>query len=174
MQIVYTCLCLAECGVIVAQEEYGFSNEDPIGLQFTLSFVIGSIATYSGALLISWSFRELGRFSRPNSSIRKEHKLVKSGPYAYVRHPIHTGYLMSFVGFLLCLFTQGSLIHEWRVLWSPLVLAVIGVMVALRTIRALYVFERAVLEDKGLRKQFGREWEVWAEKVRYRILIGIF
>jgi len=81
---------------------------------------------------------------------------------------------MSFIGFLLCSFTQGSLIRECRGLWSPLVLVAVGVMVALRTIRALYVFERAVLEDEGLKKQFGREWEVWAEEVRYRILIGIF
>ena len=81
---------------------------------------------------------------------------------------------MSFVGFLLCSFTRGSLIREWRGLWSPLVLVVIGVMVALRTIRALYVFERAVLEDEGLRKEFGREWEAWGESVRYRILLGIF
>jgi protein-S-isoprenylcysteine O-methyltransferase Ste14 len=155
----------------VAQQEYGFSKESPIGLKFTLSFFIGCIATYSGAFLSIWSIRELGRFS---TLVRKEHKLVKSGPYAYVRHPTHAGYLMSFVGFLLCLFTQGSLIREWRVLWSPLVLVVVGVMLALRTIRAMYVFERAVLEDEGLRKEFGQEWEMWAETVQYRILIGIF
>jgi len=171
MQLVYTCLCLAECGVIVAQQEYGFSEESPTDLKFTPSFFIGCIAIYSGAFLSIWSIRALGQFSTP---VRKEHKLVKSGPYAYVRHPIHTGYLMSFAGFLLCSLTQGSLIREWRVLWSPLVLVVVGVMLALRTIRAVYVFERAVLEDEGLRKDFGREWEMWAETVRYRILIGVF
>ena len=171
MQLVYTCLCLAECGVIVAQQEYGFSRESPIDLKFTLSFFIGCIATYSGAFLSTCAIRELGRFSIP---VRKEHRLVKSGPYAYIRHPIHTGYLLNFIGFLLCLFTQGSLIREWRVLWSPLVLVVVGVMLALRTIRAMYVFERAVLEDESLRKEFGREWDMWAETVRYRILIGIF
>ena len=82
---------------------------------------------------------------------------------------------MNFVGFLACSFMPGSLIWEWRVLWvSPVFLVVVGVMVLFRTGRAFYAFERAIIEDEGLRKEFGRDWEVWAEKVRYRILVGVF
>jgi len=50
----------------------------------------------------------------------------------------------------------------------------VGVMVLFRMGRAFYVFERATMEDEGLGKEFGHEWDVWAAKVRYRIVVGIF
>ena len=82
---------------------------------------------------------------------------------------------MNFVGFLACSFTRGSLVWEWRVLWaSPVVLVLVGVMALFRIGRAFYVFERAIMEDEGLKKTFGREWDVWAGKVRYRIVVGVF
>ena len=175
MQLVYTCLCLAECIVIIAQQKYEFSQANPIDLQFTLTFFFGCIATYSGALLRFWCFRELGRFFTFDFSIRKEHKLITSGPYAYVRHPSYTGYLMNVLGFLLCSFTRGSLVREWQMLWaSPVMVLVVGVLALLRIARAFYVFERARMEDEGLEKEFGRKWGVWAGKVRYRILVGVF
>jgi len=50
----------------------------------------------------------------------------------------------------------------------------VGVMVLFRMGRAFYVFERAIMGDEGLGKEFGHEWDVWATKVRYRIVVGIF
>jgi protein-S-isoprenylcysteine O-methyltransferase Ste14 len=36
------------------------------------------------------------------------------------------------------------------------------------------VFVRASEEDEGLKQEFGREWEMWAEKVPYKLFPGIF
>jgi len=33
---------------------------------------------------------------------------------------------------------------------------------------------RAVREDDGLRRHFGAEWEMYARRVRYRLIPGIF
>ena len=40
--------------------------------------------------LFTWLFSSLGNNITPTVSIRKEHNLVTSGPYRWVRHPLYT------------------------------------------------------------------------------------
>ena len=40
--------------------------------------------------LFIWLFRSLGTNITPTVSIRKEHTLVTSGPYRWIRHPLYT------------------------------------------------------------------------------------
>jgi protein-S-isoprenylcysteine O-methyltransferase Ste14 len=40
--------------------------------------------------LILWVFRSLGNSITPTVQTRAEHRLVTSGPYRYVRHPLYT------------------------------------------------------------------------------------
>lgn len=46
---------------------------------------------------------KLGRFFTVNVAIAKDHQLVESGPYRFVRHPSYTGALLAFLGFGLSL-----------------------------------------------------------------------
>lgn len=46
-----------------------------------------------------WSHVVLGRSYSATVEIRDDHKLVKNGPYKYIRHPIYTGTILS----LMCI-----------------------------------------------------------------------
>jgi protein-S-isoprenylcysteine O-methyltransferase Ste14 len=51
--------------------------------------------------LIAWVFRSLGHNVTPTIVTRREHTLVTSGPYRYVRHPLYTAGMLSFTGIFL-------------------------------------------------------------------------
>lgn len=48
-----------------------------------------------------WARAHLGRNWGIPMSLRQDHELVTSGPYAYVRHPIYTGILLAMFGSIL-------------------------------------------------------------------------
>ena len=45
-----------------------------------------------------WARLHLGRNWGMPMSMRQDHELVTSGPYAYVRHPIYTGLMLAMIG----------------------------------------------------------------------------
>src|SRR5512144_1913790 len=51
--------------------------------------------------LIYWLFRSIGRGITPTSATRKQHALVTSGPYRWVRHPLYTVGSSLFVSFAM-------------------------------------------------------------------------
>lgn len=53
-------------------------------------FVLFGVA---GALLI-WSGRHLGRYMVVDIALARDHELITTGPYAYVRHPTYTAALL--------------------------------------------------------------------------------
>lgn len=61
---------------------------------------IGSAIIWIGIILRVWSVRSLGRFFRPIVVIQDGHRLVKRGPYKYVRHPSYTAVLIIFTGLI--------------------------------------------------------------------------
>ena len=53
--------------------------------------------------LFYWVFQHLGENVTPTAQIRKQHTLVTSGPYRWVRHPMYSSGLVLFASyFLLC------------------------------------------------------------------------
>jgi protein-S-isoprenylcysteine O-methyltransferase Ste14 len=50
-------------------------------------------------LSIYWLFSSIGSGITPTSATRREHKLVKDGPYRWVRHPLYTVGSTFFVSF---------------------------------------------------------------------------
>ena len=59
---------------------------------------------FVGGIILRWySIIHLGRFFTVDVSIAKEHRVIDSGPYHFVRHPSYTGALVAFLGFGLCL-----------------------------------------------------------------------
>ncbi len=53
------------------------------------------------ALLILWSHIALGRFWSTELETLPDHRVIHSGPYALVRHPLYSSYLLLTVGFFL-------------------------------------------------------------------------
>ena len=54
-----------------------------------------------GIALAIWARRHLGANWSAFPALKKEHELVTSGPYRFVRHPIYTGILCAILGSVL-------------------------------------------------------------------------
>ena len=99
------------------------------------------------AIVIAWtSVTHLGRQFRIRAGLYTDHQLVRTGPYAMVRHPIYA----SLLSMLLCTLL---LLTPWQ--WMPLALAafVLGTEIRVRT------------EDRLLRSRFGDEFRAYQRKV---------
>jgi protein-S-isoprenylcysteine O-methyltransferase Ste14 len=88
--------------------------------------------------------------------IREEergHKVVTTGPYSFVRHPMYVGTIPFLIGMPLLL---GSF---WGVLFSPVLLAVLGL--------------RAILEERTLIAEH-EGYAEYTNRVRYRFMPHIW
>jgi len=91
----------------------------------------GVVMTYLGAAIGIWARTILGRNWSAEVSLKVDHQLIRSGPYAYVRHPIYTGILLAITG-------TAIVIGEWRGLLA-IVLAGVGLGLKARREEALMI-----------------------------------
>ena len=80
----------------------------PLGMmilpQTPLLGIAGVLLTYAGAAFATWARITLGsNWSGATATIKRDHELIQSGPYAMVRHPIYTGLLLAVLGTALTL-----------------------------------------------------------------------
>jgi protein-S-isoprenylcysteine O-methyltransferase Ste14 len=59
---------------------------------------LGVALTLAGVLLNVWARRSLQSNFTVTLGIKQDHELITTGPYAWVRHPIYTGFLLQFLG----------------------------------------------------------------------------
>jgi protein-S-isoprenylcysteine O-methyltransferase Ste14 len=110
-----------------------------------------------GAVLICVTFYVMWLVTRENSfaapvvKVQKErgHKVVSTGPYAFVRHPMYGGIIPLFIGTPLLL---GS---WWGLLFSVVLLLLLAI--------------RAVLEERTLMAELDG-YADYARRVRYRLV----
>ena len=107
-------------------------------------------------------------------SIQKNHKLIKTGPYGFVRHPSYSGGLLVQFGRVCWFCSRGSWVRESGVL-DTMTGSVFfyGLALFLWTM-AVFGVGRMGREDKELRRAFGDEWDEWARRVRYRLIPGVY
>lgn len=91
-----------------------------------------------------WTHRALGKYFLTGLALREDHKLVKSGPYRFVRHPMYAVLFASVVA--ACLATT-----------SMIVIAVGAFLVAVMA-------RRIKREEALLLAYFGREYVEYARK----------
>jgi len=108
-------------------------------------FWSGAAVTAAGLLFSVWERNHLGRNWSQAVTVKDGHKLITSGPYAAVRHPIYTGLLLAFLGTAIAR-------AEWRGL-----LALLLVFVAIRA--------KMKLEEQWMRAQFGESYESYSRRV---------
>lgn len=113
--------------------------DDSLGL-------LGAALSVLGVAFSIWAIVTLGRHYDLVLEIHAGHELVRSGPFAWVRHPVYTGLAIHFIG--ACLATGN-------------VLLIVGTLLV--TFPAFYARARA--EERLLRDQFGDEYARYAEEV---------
>lgn len=62
---------------------------------------IGAVCSLLGLLVAAWAWRSLERAATPFPRPREGARLVETGPYEYVRHPIYSAGLLFFAGYAL-------------------------------------------------------------------------
>lgn len=130
----------------------------PVAKQFRLTplFLLGWLILCLGTLIRLSCYRALGRFFTFELSVFNDHKLITTGPYAFVRHPSYTAFGVGVAG----MFIMGSSTGSWPVessivrTWLGAVVFWAWFMVAVGT--WMHFFGRSKTEDEYLRKQFGQ------------------
>jgi protein-S-isoprenylcysteine O-methyltransferase Ste14 len=60
--------------------------------------ILGTMLLVAGLLFTVWARIVLGGNWSGTVTVKKDHELIQSGPYRWVRHPIYTGLLLAFSG----------------------------------------------------------------------------
>jgi protein-S-isoprenylcysteine O-methyltransferase Ste14 len=113
------------------------------------ALVGGSVLYVVGLALVLWGRLALGKMYNVSTEVGAElyahHRLVTSGPFARVRHPMYLGVMVQFLG--------GMLLYRT---WSLVLLLVEEVVTNLG---------RARREEEALAAEFGEEWRAYARRV---------
>ncbi len=102
--------------------------------------------TAAGLLFSVWARVHLGRNWSGTVTVKEEHALITTGPYALVRHPIYTGILAGFAGSALAL-------GQWR--------GVIGLAIA-----TAGLWRKWRLEESWMQETFGDAYSTYRKRVR--------
>jgi protein-S-isoprenylcysteine O-methyltransferase Ste14 len=132
-------------------------------LALTLTSILGYIFMIVGGLGRIWCYRTLGKFFTFNLTIRNSHKLIKSGPYAYVRHPSYTFASILTLGMFLVHQRMVNFFPNNR--WVQVQFGPLGFL-ACCTIVTLLFYRRIPREEEELSKTFGKEWSEYASKTK--------
>jgi protein-S-isoprenylcysteine O-methyltransferase Ste14 len=62
------------------------------------SAFLGLALTFIGLAFAVWARFTIGRNWSGLIELKKDHQLIRSGPYAIVRHPIYSGFMLATVG----------------------------------------------------------------------------
>ena len=98
----------------------------------------GVVVTALGVALAIWARWHLGRNWSDKVVLKVDHELIRSGPYAYLRHPIYTGVLVAVAGTALA-------VGEWHAVLAFALLFT-------------HYYVKAMREEKILTDKFGEEF----------------
>lgn len=106
---------------------------------------IGNVLFASGIIIRSVAFIQLGQFYHYNLNIKNTHRLIKTGIYSRMRHPLYLGTLLVFSGF-------------------PVALRSIGGIVLFFLLAVPAVWYRIRVEERMLSSHFGKEWSDYVSR----------
>jgi len=112
----------------------------------TLFGCLAVLCSVSGLALCIWARRTLGRNWSAQVTFKQNHELITSGPYAYVRHPIYTGFGLLFLG-------------------SVIVVGHIGAFISLLVIMLGFIIKYSA-EEKLMLKHFPDRYPAYMKKVK--------
>ncbi len=106
---------------------------------------VGLILCVTGMTLLVWARQHLGRNWSQTVAVKKDHQLVTSGPYRYIRHPMYAG------GFIACI-------------GSAIVCG--GVWIFLLVILGSLFLWRVGAEDKLMAQKFPNEYPDYKKRTK--------
>ena len=132
----------------------GIEAREGVPTQPLIEWLLGLALFVPGAALLTWSM-VVNPFFEKTVRIQSErgHRVIDSGPYAYLRHPGYAGFMGWILGTPLLL---GS---AWA--FVPALLAVLGLVI------------RTALEDRMLNAELPG-YADYALRVRFRLIPGIW
>jgi protein-S-isoprenylcysteine O-methyltransferase Ste14 len=99
----------------------------------------GFAATVAGLAIALWARVHLGQYWSDKIVLKVDHQLIRTGPYAYMRHPIYSGALLGVLGTAL-------VVGQWR-----------GVLAFLLLLSNYAI--KAKTEDRILGGRFGGDFQ---------------
>jgi protein-S-isoprenylcysteine O-methyltransferase Ste14 len=111
----------------------------------TWVFWAATLITAVGLLFAVWARVHLGRNWSGTVTIKQDHELIVSGPYALVRHPIYTGLLVALLG-------TATARGEWRGLLAVL-------------IAGAALWRKLGVEERWMTERFGQQYEDYRRRV---------
>ncbi len=109
--------------------------------------IVGAIVFFSAMWVFRRTHKELGRNWSITLEIREKHKLISGGPYAFVRHPMYTSFMLMGIG-------QAFLIPNWFAGLAGL----LGF--------AILFFLRVDKEERMMLEIFGAEYGDYMQKTK--------
>ena len=107
----------------------------------------GIALTWLGVAIAAWARYCIGMYWSARVTLKEGHQLIRSGPYAFVRHPIYTGMLAASIGTTL-------VIGEWR-----------GIVAVVLLLAAHS--RKAMREEALLTKEFGEEYTSYRKRTGF-------
>jgi protein-S-isoprenylcysteine O-methyltransferase Ste14 len=142
---------LAFLGTEVIPLVYIFSNWLDFAdyrLTPTVQWIIGTAGAlifFCGLVLLWIAHRDLGKSWTPSLEITSEHRLITTGIYARIRHPIYAAMWLFVIG-------QALLLQNW-----------IAGLIGLLTFLPVY-FIRTPREEQMLSEYFGEEYRIYRQQ----------
>ena len=110
------------------------------GFHGPIAFWAGIVTMCFGFLLRHWSIYILGKYFRTTVELERDHKVVRTGPYKYIRHPSYSGMILFCIGY-------GLVAQNWLSLIAA---------VLFPTVSLLY---RIKIEEAALVQGIGAEYD---------------
>jgi len=110
--------------------------------------VAGTVVCVLGLAFAIWARLHLGRNWGMPMSLKEDHALVTSGPYALVRHPIYTGLLTAIIG---SMFAGGAFYMILFAVWCP------------------FFLYSARIEERLMLQQFPNEYPAYRSRTKFLI-----
>src|SRR5437667_5185801 len=131
-------------GIIVIPILVGYAR---LGLLPSYLFYAGLVIMIVGFAIYYWGVLALGRFGSGFVRVIHDHKVIRNGPYRFVRHPVYASEILSFIGLSLAL-------QSWVALLIILVTA------------SVYYSNRIRTEEKFLTAELGDEYVQYMKNVK--------
>ena len=137
---------LTSCGALLLFGAAGRRYDVPF---WRLTGIIGwlfAAVNAAGVLFMWWARLRLGRLWSGSITRKTDHRVIDTGPYAIVRHPIYSGLLLA-IGAMVCIRSTALTLTGAALL-------------------ALGIYVKAKTEEQFLRDQLGAEaYDAYARRV---------